>query len=126
MHIKLGDDGRYSTIGIGTVTYEREKASPLHLKDVMFVPGLKKNLIFVAVLEDGGYDVIFYKGKVFMRHIATTQVKQIGVQVKNLYKIEVGDCTALSSEAEKVHSQDVGEIWHKRLGHLHYGALKIM
>eukprot|EP00253_Pinus_taeda_P006613 PITA_06613 len=43
----------------------------------MFIPGLKKNLIYVAVLEDLGYDVIFIKGKEFLRHIAMRQVKQI-------------------------------------------------
>ena len=45
--------------------------SLLHLKDVMFVPSLKKNLIFVAILEYRGYDVILSKGKEFLRHIAT-------------------------------------------------------
>ena len=38
--------------------------------DVMYVPGLKKNLVSVMMLEDKGYDVVFSKGKVFLRHIA--------------------------------------------------------
>jgi len=71
MHIKLGDDRRYNTTGIGIVTYHRESGSPLRLKDVMFVLGLKKNIISIAVLEDHGYDMIFNKGKEFLRHIAT-------------------------------------------------------
>ena len=29
-------------------------------------------------------------------------------------------------KAEEVVSQDEGELWHKRLGHLHHGALKIL
>ena len=45
-------DNRYNTTGIGTVTFKRESGSLLLLKDVMFVPGLKKNLISIAVLED--------------------------------------------------------------------------
>lgn len=79
MHIKMGDDGWYNATGTDTVTFEREKASPLHLKDVMFVPGLKKNLIFVVVLEDHGYDVIFSKGKAFLIHISTMKVNHISV-----------------------------------------------
>jgi len=35
-------------------------------------------------------------------------------------------CVALSTKAEKVHSHDVSEIWHKRLGYLHHGSLNIM
>jgi len=70
----------------------------------MFVPGLKKNLVSIVVLEDCGYDVIFCKGKAFLRHIATGQVNQIGVRVKNLYKLDVEGCATLSTKAEKVLS----------------------
>lgn len=55
LYIELGDDDRYNAIKIGTITFEREKSSPLHLKDVMFVHELKKNLISVVVLEDRCY-----------------------------------------------------------------------
>ena len=43
----------------------------------------------IAMLEDIGYDVVFSKGKVFLRHIITRQVKYIGSRVKNLYALEV-------------------------------------
>ena len=66
MHIEMGDDGRYSATNIGIFTFQRESGSPLRLKDVMFVLGLKKNLVFVVVLEDSGYDVIFKKIKDFL------------------------------------------------------------
>ena len=96
------------------------------MTDVKYMPGLKKNLISVAMLEDRGYDVVFSIGKAFLRHIAMGQTKRIGIRVKNLYKLEVDDCSALSSKAELVQSQDIGELWHRRLGHLHHVALKIM
>jgi len=40
--------------------------------------------------------------------------------------MEVDDCVVLSSKEKLVQSQDIGELWHRRLGHLHHGALKIM
>ncbi|KAH9306491.1 hypothetical protein KI387_010895, partial [Taxus chinensis] len=106
INIELGDDGRYSATGIGTVTFQRELGSDLQLKDVMYVPGLKKNLISVAVLEDRGYDVVFSQGKAFLRHITTGQVKQIGVRVKNLYKLDIDGSAALMGKADSVVSQD--------------------
>ena len=66
MHIEMGDDGRYSATNIGTITFERESGKPFLLKDVMHVPGLKKNLVSVAMLEDIGYDVVFSDGKAFL------------------------------------------------------------
>eukprot|EP00253_Pinus_taeda_P006173 PITA_06173 len=122
----MGDDGRYRVSGEGTIVFQREHGAPLTLTDVNYVPCLKKNLVSIAMLEDKGYDVAFSKGKVFMRHIGIGQTKRIGIRVKNLYKLEVDDCAALISKAEMVQSQDVGELWHKILGHLHHGALKIM
>ena len=32
----------------------------------------------------------------------------------------------MAGKAEGVVSQDEGELWHRRLGHLHHGALKIL
>ena len=55
--------------------FERDYGSTVRITYVMYVPRLDKNLVFVAVLEDHGYDVIFSKGKVFLRHIAMRQVK---------------------------------------------------
>ena len=66
MHIEMGEDGRYSAIRIGTITFQRESSKPFQLKYVMHVPGLKKNLVSVAMLEDKGYDVVFNDGKSFM------------------------------------------------------------
>jgi hypothetical protein len=54
------------------------------------------------------------------------QVKKIGILVKNLYKLEVDGCAAMMGKAKKVVSRDEGELWHRRLGHIHHGALKIM
>ena len=92
----------------------------------MHVPGLKKNLISVAMLEDKGYDVVFSDGKAFLRHKTTGQTKRIAIRVKNLYKLEVDGCAAMVSKVEEVVSRDEGELWHRRLGHLHHGALKIL
>jgi hypothetical protein len=66
MHIDMGDDGRYCAIIISTITFQRESGKPFQLKYVMHVPGLKKNLVSVPMLEDRGYDVVFNNGKYFL------------------------------------------------------------
>ena len=75
--------------GIGTITFQRESCKFIFLQDVVHVPGLKKNLISVAMLEDKGYEVVFSEGKFFLRHKAIGQVKKVGIQEKNLYRLEV-------------------------------------
>ena len=87
VHIEMGDDGRYSATGIGTISFERESGKPFILKDFMHVLGLKKNLISVAMLEDKGYDVVFSKGKAFLRSKTNGETWRIGVRVNNLYQL---------------------------------------
>ena len=114
MHIEMGDDGRYNATGIGTITFERDSGKPFLLKYVMHVPGLKNDLVLVAMLE------------AFLWHKTTGQTKRIWILVKNRYKLEVDGCAAMMGKAEEVVSRDEGELWHKRLGHIHHGALNIL
>ena len=104
VHIEMGDDGRYSATSIGTISFERESGKTFILKDVMHVPGLKKNLISVAMLEDKGYDVVFSEGKAFLRHKTTGQTRRIGIRVKNIYQLQVDGCAAMACKAEGVVS----------------------
>ena len=50
MCIEMGDDERYSVLGVGTFSFQREHGAPLTLIDVMYVPRLKKNLVSIAML----------------------------------------------------------------------------
>ena len=38
----------------------------LHIDDILYVPGLKKNLLSVAGLEDKGHRILFMDKKVFL------------------------------------------------------------
>ena len=79
MHIKMGNDRWYSAIGIGTITFQRESSKPFQLKFVMHVPGFKKKLVSVAMLEDRCYDVVLIEGKAFSQHKTIGQAKKIGI-----------------------------------------------
>jgi hypothetical protein len=113
MNIEMGENGRYSVTGIGTITFQRESGKPFQLKNVMHVPGLNKNLVSVAMLEDKGYDVVSSDGKSFLRHKTMGQVKKIGIQVQNIYKLEVYGCASMMGKEGKVVSRDEGELWHR-------------
>jgi len=71
--IGLGNDEKYNVSGVGTVIFQREHGARPTLTDVKYVPGLKRKLVSITMLEDRGYDVVFSKGKIFLRHIITRQ-----------------------------------------------------
>ena len=64
MEVVFGDDTVVRAIGRGTISLERESMSPMTLRDVLYVPGLKKNLVSVSTIEDRGLGVCFLDGRV--------------------------------------------------------------
>ena len=54
------------------------------------------------------------------------QTNRIGIQVKNIYKMEVDGRTTMVGQEEEVVSRDEGKLWHRILGHLHHGTLNIL
>jgi hypothetical protein len=58
-HVELGDDKCYKIEGAGSIFFKLEFGPRLHVDEVLYVVGLKKNLLSVATLEDKGYWVIF-------------------------------------------------------------------
>jgi hypothetical protein len=54
MEIALGDDTLVKVVGIVIVTFRRDSMPPISFRDVLYVPGLKKNLILVSTLQNRG------------------------------------------------------------------------
>ena len=64
--VKLGDDYQYPIKGLGEASYRLESGKHLKMKDVLYVPGLKKNLLSISRLEKKGFRVAFVDGQVLM------------------------------------------------------------
>jgi hypothetical protein len=109
-NIEMGDDGKYQAKGVGVVKFERESGKLLYLRDVLYVPGLKKNLVSISVLEDLAYEVFFRKGKVLMKSLRSKIVVQIGVRVKTLYMLQFGATAALNSKKHSQQGRELAEL----------------
>ena len=46
--VKLGDDYQYPIKGSGEASYKLDSEKSMKMKDVLFVPGLKKNLLSIS------------------------------------------------------------------------------
>ena len=92
----------------------------MHIEEILFVLGLKKNLLSISVLEDKGFIVTFMDDKALLwskdKYLSSTIV--IGVREGGLYKLSSRPTRAL------VHGTlSPCELWHRRFDHLHYKAL---
>ena len=64
LEVVLGDDTVVSVVGRGTVRFDKESMQPMFLRDVLYVSGLKKNLVSISMIEDRGFSVYVLDGKV--------------------------------------------------------------
>ena len=64
--VKLGDDYQYPINGSGESLYKLDSGKSLKMKNVLFVPRLKKNLLSISALDAKRMRVAFVVGQVLM------------------------------------------------------------
>ena len=64
--VKLGDDYQYPIKGSGESSYNLVSGKSMKMKDVLFVPGLNKNLLSISKLDAKGIRIAFVDGQVLM------------------------------------------------------------
>ena len=92
----------------------------LLVDEIQYVFDLKKNLLFVSVLEDKGFRVIFMDNQALLwpKNIDLNSAAMIGVREGDLYKVLGKFIKAMIYD-----TISPCEGWHRRLGHLHFKAL---
>jgi hypothetical protein len=75
--------------GVGNVRFQLEFGGLLELDGVIFVPGLRVNLLLVSALEDVGYCVLFKRKHVFIyrKGVDPLELQLIGNRVDRLYML---------------------------------------
>ena len=86
--MELGDESILRAVGVETVSFQTEPLPPLEVSEVLYVPGLKKNLIPVSTIKDKGYEVTFRGGHgvMYPKGSSVESYKVIGVRHERLYR----------------------------------------
>lgn len=103
-------------IGVGNIkaiSNVRGKEIVCSIKNVFYVPNLRRNLLSVKRLEMSNIEVLFSKGQVSLYH----ENVLIGEGHRNnLYEIYFG---TIKSESLFLESENyIANLWHKRYGHI--------
>jgi hypothetical protein len=96
---------------------------PISFRDVLYFPGLKKNLISVSTLQDRGLEVSFRGTKVLIhpKGPCLTSGQVIGVRDGKLFKLVFHPFHALAVSSD--NNIQLCELWNQRMTHLHHGTL---
>jgi hypothetical protein len=120
--VKFGDGSTVDIEGIGSIVFDGNSGNQWLLRDVYYIPKLRANLISLGQLAENGHmvlmdeDIITITEKCPRRMIMCVQRSP-----NRLYKIglSVGEPLCLLASME-----DQGWLWHGRLGHVNFHALK--
>jgi hypothetical protein len=66
--VELGDKSTYPVEDFGQASVKLKTGNNVHLSNVLYVPGLEKNLVSTSCLEDKGNQIAFVDGKVLSWH----------------------------------------------------------
>lgn len=85
--IYLGDDSGYEIKGYGVIPIKIPNGKISH-KNVLYVPGLKKNLISIWMITDQDMQVEFFKTHCVVKD-CREEIVSTGVCVGSLYRLDV-------------------------------------
>jgi hypothetical protein len=115
--VELGDNNSYAVKGLGKASIKMESGNNVHLNNVLYVPGLKKNLVSISFLEDKGDRITFLDGKflVWSKYSKIEDARVIEFREGRLYKLLGQNAQAL------VHDElNPSKLWYRRYANLHY------
>ncbi|MCO5548699.1 hypothetical protein L7F22_002158 [Adiantum nelumboides] len=123
--VTCANNASYPIKGVGKILITISDGSNLCLPDVLYVPGIKKNLLSVSSLAKNGLRVIFEDDRCIVRDrengysLITTGTLENGLFVLDRYEKQIQACIAET----KTQAMQDAELWHARFGHVGYGSL---
>jgi hypothetical protein len=121
--VELGDKTTYPMEGFGQASIKMKTGNYVHLRNVLYVPCLEKNLVSISCLEEKGNGIAFVDGKVLSWHKDSSieNARVIGSHEGNLHRL------LEQNEEDLVHNKvNPNELWHRRYVHINYQALPFL
>ncbi|RDX66455.1 hypothetical protein CR513_54773, partial [Mucuna pruriens] len=116
--LKMGNDGVTKVIAFGNVCLLTNTGMQLWLRGIKYALDVRFNLIFVHMLDDGGYDNHFGHGK--WKLTKGNLVVARGEKISKLY------WTKALVAKDSVNAMDIeASLWHRRLSHISEKGLNL-
>ncbi|KAK1378365.1 hypothetical protein POM88_025109 [Heracleum sosnowskyi] len=125
--VTMGNASAAQVLGIGNVDLKFASGRVLSLTRVHHVPDIRRNIISGSCLVKNGFELSLKCNKVVITHTGTFFGKGYLSDGLFLINVEPGlDSFINDSVAPSVNCVESSDLWHARLGHLNFGALKNM
>ena len=122
MKIYLGDDSGYEIKGYGDIPVKLPSDDIINLKNVLYVPEIRKNMISVSMITDQDLLVEFFKTHCVIKDSKMETVAS-GMHVGSLYRLDV---KSMPQQAMVATGLTAEKLWHQRFGHLNLQDLILL
>lgn len=112
-YVTYGDNNKGRILGSGKVG-----APPFtSIEDVLYVEGLRHNLLSISQLCDKGFRIKFTKEECLIQDEVSNEVQLIGKRCNNIFLISLNN-PSLKVKCLMTNNDDAW-LWHKRIAHIH-------
>nr|GFA84722.1 zinc finger, CCHC-type [Tanacetum cinerariifolium] len=126
--VKMGNIATEPIKGMGRVLLTFTSGKTLCLDNVLYVPGIRKNLVSEIMLNNCGYKQVLKSDKyILSRHGSFVGFGYVcnGMIILNL-NYPLFNASACMITFSHSNSLSKSELWHARLGHVHYKRMRDM
>ncbi|KAL0427280.1 UNVERIFIED_CONTAM: Retrovirus-related Pol polyprotein from transposon TNT 1-94 [Sesamum latifolium] len=120
-NIFFGDSSNIHIEGKGTILISTKDGNHKLISDVYYVPKLESNILSLGQFLENGYKVLMKDNCLWWRDRNTKLLAKVVMSKNRMLKLNI---KTVEAKCLKVHVQDVAWQWHKRYGHLNFGALR--
>ncbi|KAK2447548.1 secreted RxLR effector protein [Trifolium repens] len=113
--VRLGNNKACKVQGMGSIRLKMFDDRDFLLKNVRYIPELKRNLISISMFDGLGYCTRIERGVMRISHGALVIAK--GSKINGLYILD-GSTVISNALAVSVETEDITKLWHLRLGHV--------
>jgi hypothetical protein len=127
--IKVANGVQADVEVVGNLSLELVDGFVLLLRDVLYVPTLQRNLIYVSCLDNDGYDCHFGNGKCKIMFnnacigLAFLQGELYLLSLRENVNENVSSSENVNRKRKRTHDAS-SKLWHCRLGHISRGRIE--
>jgi hypothetical protein len=119
----MGNGSREHVLGVGTVNIKFTLGKTVLLKQVQYVPSIKKNLVSGSLLCRDGFKIMLDLNKWILSKYETFAGK--GYVSRGLFRLSLLD-DACNKVVNNVLILDNSNIWHSWLCHVNFGCMSLL
>jgi len=123
--VKLGNNLRMPVEGKGNIRLEIEGITQV-ISEVYYVPELKNNLLSIGQLQEKNLAILMQNGECRVYHPRRGLIMHTQMTSNRMFVVLANIVLHASSTCLNVSSNHLGDLWHKRYGHLSFTSLNLL